>query len=631
MGLRPQLLTGNPGSFQGELHSMSSLSSSPSHLRSITERPNCLTLDIDTANPLGILRILRQSDAQLFAGWSAMPGLGDAETKNQLAHLAQLAAGVLSRGGQILMTGAGTSGRLAAFASRTYDGLPLTSQAKELPTARRARVKYLMAGGAPALIQAQEGAEDDARRGREEVLEAAQDGKPLFLIGITCGMSAPYVAGQLEAILDGTVEGEAVLLGFNPPELARRIPVENWDKTFADVVDQLLLSPRGHLLNPIVGPEPVTGSTRMKGGSATKILLEVLVDTACRLAADLLPSEDASTFISEALEVYHKAIWAAYDDVPALAELVAAAGQTLRRGGRLTYLGTVGPETPALQNDPSCDFTHPVTTEGGLLGLVDASECPPTYGADFDTVRGYLPGGWESLLPGSGINLRNRGDLFCFDEKDFCERRLPSLQAGDMVVFLGALTDRGQRVFQAEERAITTGLITWDGAADCQPEFRAQFAPLALPRPQALPAQRVWPVHGPAQLTLKLMLNAVTTAGHILAGKVFGNRMVDLRISNNKLFFRTLGIIQDLMGVDETRAKNALLRSIYGIDPAPDGSLPEEIFQRPVSAYIDASSTVTKVVPRALLLATGRYTVAEATQALERNPIVRSILEEVRN
>jgi N-acetylmuramic acid 6-phosphate (MurNAc-6-P) etherase len=606
---------------------VSKIAPSPA-LRSITERINCLTTELDLADSLGIVRLLRQSDAQLFSGWGGLPSLSDQETIDRLIVLASLTGAVLQEDGQVIMAGAGTSGRLAAFAARAWNGTDIARTGKT--GAARARVGYIMAGGAAALIQAQEGAEDDAVTGRRELIEAAA-GRPMVYVGITCGLSAPYVAGQLEAVLDGTVPGLAILLGFNPPELARRAPVEGWDKTFADVVDLLLDKPQGYLLNPIVGPEPVTGSTRMKGGSATKILLEVLLDAACRVACDALPPVDAAqvpapghplrNFIEDALTTYQRAISAAYEDASELARIVEAAGATLRKGGTITYLGAMGEET-----DPSSPESATVRTEAGILGLVDASECPPTYGASFNSVRGYLPGGWNGLLPAMGIDLSAQGELFQFDIQDFRRHRLPTIGSKDLAIVLGALEGRADLIATLETQAATTALITWDGGDDCLPSERAHFRPLSLQGPTGADGQPRWTNHGPAQLSLKLMLTAITTGGHVLAGKVYGNRMVDLRISNNKLFFRTLGIIQDLMGVEEPAARLALLKSVYGCDGDENGLLPEAVVDQPVSAHIEASKSVDKLVPRALLLATGQFTVATATEALKANPVVRSIL-----
>lgn len=71
----------------------------------------------------------------------------------------------------------------------------------------------------------------------------------------------------------------SILMGFNDISVARKVKMEHWSKTMFDVVSQLssrVGSGRHFILNPIVGPEPLTGSSRMKGGTITKVLIEVL-------------------------------------------------------------------------------------------------------------------------------------------------------------------------------------------------------------------------------------------------------------------------------------------------------------------------------------------------------------------
>jgi len=124
-------------------------------------------------------------------------------------------------------------------------------------------------------------------------------------------------------------------------------------------------------------------------------------------------------------------------------------------------------------------------------------------------------------------------------------------------------------------------------------------------------------------MAVKLVLNAITTGAHVLAGKVFSNRMVDLRISNNKLFHRTVSIITDLIGVSAEEAHEALLKAVFQTDELTDAER-----EAPISACIEAARDVEKVVPKALLIATGRFTYQAATEALKRNPIVRSVISE---
>ena len=138
--------------------------------------------------------------------------------------------------------------------------------------------------------------------GRAVKNETPGNRAPVLYVGVTCGMSAPYVAGQLQYILkQGTTSRwniKALLIGFNPVEMARDLPIETWrekcnadsgaPRTFRDVAIRLQAAEAagiGHvILNPVVGPEPLCGSTRMKGGTMTKVLLETIFAAAmCRV------------------------------------------------------------------------------------------------------------------------------------------------------------------------------------------------------------------------------------------------------------------------------------------------------------------------------------------------------------
>ena len=85
--------------------------------------------------------------------------------------------------------------------------------------------------------------------------------------GITCGLSAPYVAGQLVASMENGFE--TYLLGHNPPNQAKSAPIEKWDSTFQATVDKLANYEKGTLMTPVFGGECISGSSRMKGGSGS--------------------------------------------------------------------------------------------------------------------------------------------------------------------------------------------------------------------------------------------------------------------------------------------------------------------------------------------------------------------------
>ncbi|CAF5132958.1 unnamed protein product, partial [Rotaria sp. Silwood1] len=128
-----------------------------------------------------------------------------------------------------------------------------------------------------ALVTSIEASEDDPVIGAVELKHISEPFEHVLYIGITCGISAPFVGGQLEYCLDNPKKFTPVLIGFNPVSMARRIHVPKWPngKTFYDIAVRMETTTGALVLNPIIGPEPISGSSRMKGGTATKVMLDI--------------------------------------------------------------------------------------------------------------------------------------------------------------------------------------------------------------------------------------------------------------------------------------------------------------------------------------------------------------------
>ena len=127
-----------------------------------------------------------------------------------------------------------------------------------------------------------EACEDDPVYGAAELQFVSNSYERVLFIGITCGLSAPFVGGQLEYCLDHLDKFTPVLMGFNPISMARRLQVPKWPnkRTFHDVASRMDATPEAIVLNPIIGPEPISGSSRMKGGTATKVMLDIVFSLA---------------------------------------------------------------------------------------------------------------------------------------------------------------------------------------------------------------------------------------------------------------------------------------------------------------------------------------------------------------
>lgn len=191
-------------------------------------------LNLDEASPRELAQIFQQADRDAAAAVAAI--------EEPLAEAMVMAAEAMNRGGRLILLGAGTSGRLAVLEA-----------AECLPTFGSRQVVGLIAGGGPALLEAQEGAED-SREGGARDLRQIEVCERDFVIGIAASGRTPYVWGALAAAREAGAK--VGLLSASPPPAGS--------------------SPLDVLLLLETGPEVLSGSTRLKAGTATKCALNAL-------------------------------------------------------------------------------------------------------------------------------------------------------------------------------------------------------------------------------------------------------------------------------------------------------------------------------------------------------------------
>lgn len=243
-----------------------SSSSSPSTLR-VSELPNPLTLDVDVADPPSMIRLLQASDAMMFTGFAGLPHLSSEEVVSSIARAALACAKALAHPrGRVVFSGCGTSGRLSHLFAR---GLNRWAERAFGKSPKRQAFDYLLAGGDAALILPQEQAEDNPLAGENDLakwesdLDLASD-VPVVVIGISCGLSATYVASMLDAALSPSRPCHtAVALGFNPVDAVKQVKVDGWKGSFYSTLQALEKEGglRGIIINPIAGPETIAGSS----------------------------------------------------------------------------------------------------------------------------------------------------------------------------------------------------------------------------------------------------------------------------------------------------------------------------------------------------------------------------------
>ncbi|MGO9269943.1 MAG: N-acetylmuramic acid 6-phosphate etherase [Terriglobia bacterium] len=206
----------------------------PKSRERVTERTNPASASLDTKSTRAILRTINREDHRVA------PAI--LKTLPQIARAVDLAVAAIRDGGRLVYLGAGTSGRLGVL-----------DAAECLPTFGTTSVVGILAGGPPAMVAAVEGSEDDQRQAVRD-LRAIKLTKRDVLVGISASGRTPYtLAGMRYARRLGA---KVVALCSNPGSAMERE---------ADVA-----------LVPRTGPEVVAGSTRMKAGTAQKLVLNML-------------------------------------------------------------------------------------------------------------------------------------------------------------------------------------------------------------------------------------------------------------------------------------------------------------------------------------------------------------------
>ena len=199
-----------------------------------TEQPNSAAHDLDRKSSLEIAQLINAEDATVAtAVRRVLP---------QIARAIDLVAAALKRGGRLIYVGAGTSGRIAAL-----------DAAECPPTFNIDRVEFIIAGGAKALASDSEISEDDSRQGREE-MRRRKPGKNDVVIGIASSGRTPFTLAALE--LARHRGARTIALTCN-----RKTPLER-AAHFAIITE--------------VGPEVLTGSSRMKAATAHKMVLNMI-------------------------------------------------------------------------------------------------------------------------------------------------------------------------------------------------------------------------------------------------------------------------------------------------------------------------------------------------------------------
>jgi N-acetylmuramic acid 6-phosphate etherase len=217
-------------------------------------------------------------------------------------------------------------------------------------------------------------------------------------------------------------------------------------------------------------------------------------------------------------------------ELPYIAQAVELVIDTLKGGGRLFYLGA---------------------GTSGRLGVLDAAECPPTFGTDPNLIKGIIAGGYGSLIR----SKEGAEDNINAARVDIGKQKVGQ---GDVIIGITA-SKRSPYVLEglreAQKRGARTVFLCCNPRKIVPKEFDLAICPVVGPEVVTGSSRMK---AGTAQ---KMTLNLITTTSMIRMGKVYGNRMVDLKATSEKLRERSKKVLVDVCGLPYEQAERLLIKT----------------------------------------------------------------------
>ncbi len=214
-------------------------------------------------------------------------------------------------------------------------------------------------------------------------------------------------------------------------------------------------------------------------------------------------------------------------ELPSIARAVEGVVARLRAGGRLLYVGT---------------------GTSGRLGVLDASECPPTFGVPADLIQGLIAGGYDACHRAVEASEDDR-------EAGAADLELRGVTAADAVIGIAA---SGRTPYTVGAVAHARALGAFTAAVTCVPGSAITDAAEVAIVPVVGPEVVAGSTRMKAGTAQKLVLNMISTTAMIQLGYVRGNRMTNMRARNSKLQARAVRILQSELGLDDAAATAAL-------------------------------------------------------------------------
>ena len=225
-------------------------------------------------------------------------------------------------------------------------------------------------------------------------------------------------------------------------------------------------------------------------------------------------------------------------ELPYIERAVDLIVKAFKNGGRLLYFGA---------------------GTSGRLGVVDASECPPTYGTLPEMVQGFIAGGKEAMF----VSQEGAED---HEENGAADILKANVTAKDVVCGIAA-SKRTPYVLGAVKKAKELGAATLYVTCNPRSKFDIKEVDVAI-CPYVGPEVVMGSTRMKSGTAQKLVLNMLTTSAMIRVGKVYENMMIDLQMTNKKLVERAKRIVMTITGVDYDTATSFLVKAEWHVKSA---------------------------------------------------------------
>lgn len=497
-----------------------------------TEQSSPLTRGLDkifAANSAAGVRVLQHVDRNVL---DMARGILAGDAFMELVNAGEAA---LSRGSKLVFSGCGSTGRLSIL---------LEAMWRE---AGGQGVFSIMTGGDYALVRSVEFFEDYQEFGRRQVRELGM-ARDDVLIAITEGGETSSVLGTVD---EAARCGARVFLLFNNPAELLRQKLER--------CRQAIDNPAVTVLDLSCGPMAVAGSTRMQATTAEQLVAgAALEEIACRLAGEKSPTIDFVAAFEALLDQLES------DSVVAImAEQIEFEADLYRRHGLVTYFADellLDIFTDTTERSPT--FMLPPFRK------IDDKISPQSW-AFVKNPRLPTPEAWRACLARSPRCLNwSRSDYMSMGVADKIAAEPPKLSESELMKFIIGSEDLPCRYLDVPNAAVRIG-----AGAELSTAFERHAGPYQVRRVLQLPIDPVASrLRLMERLGVKLIMNTVSTGAMACVGRLNGNWMSHVDVSNKKLLDRGARLIAELAGLSYEKACIELFKSMDELRSVPPGS-----------------------------------------------------------